>query len=240
MHENQDQDNTLVNIPVSDEQQQRDAFLFDEELPFRAGDDLISPGQAVPVFYVLIEGRIDVIRDFGDGREGRTSFSFNKGVDAWRPILGGRYFFTQRPSSQRYLCMTDCKVMQITHETLRGKLYLTGRCIAIIRELLRCSDMPEGSLLHAELAKRHDLLGFPGFDISTPERLLTVDARRDTVGATQADTAAIERIKAGLVLMDKEYVDFSREMVRRLLGEDVDASQNGETHLGFNAPPLRT
>lgn len=237
MHPNHEAENTLVDIQVSEEQQQRDAFLFDEVQSLQAGDSLISPGQEVPVFYLLIEGRIDVVRDLGTPKEQRKSFSFNKGLSLWHPILGGRYFFTKRPSSQHYVAMTDCKVMQITHETLRGKLYLTGRCIAIIRELLRCSDMPEGSLLHSELDRRFDQFGFPGFDIDRPERLLTVD-RRDA-DATGQDTSALERIKAGVAMMDKEYVAFSREMVRRLLGEELVASPNGETRLGFNPPTLR-
>jgi len=239
MYIDQDNENTLVNIAVSDEQMQRDAFLFDEEIKLGAGDALIRPGQEVPVFYVLLEGQINMARDLGSARERSRKFSYAKGRDDWHPILGGRYFFTKRPSSQFYVAMTDCKVMQITHETLRGKLYLSGRCIAIIRELLRCSDMPEGSLLHAELDKRFNQFGFPGFDINQPDRLLTVDSRRDVVRQPDPDPSAIERIKAGLALMDKEYVDFSREMVRRLLGEEVDASPHGETQLGFDPPPLR-
>lgn len=235
----EDFENTLVNIPVTQEQMERDAFLHDEKVPYAAGAVVIAPGKQVEMLYLLVSGTIDVVRHLGTSREERQSFSRGSDVAGWHPVLGGRYLFTKRPCSQHYIAMTDCQVQQITQETLRGKLYLTGRCIAIIRELLRCSDMPEDNFLRTELEKRFNQFGFTGFDIDKPERLLSVDAKRDVVHASDPDASTIERIKTGLALMDKEYVDYAREMVKRLLGEEVDASQNGETRIGFDAPPLR-
>lgn len=236
----EDFESTIVNIPVTQDQLERDAFLHDEKRKLSAGDRLIRNDQPVEKLYLLISGRIDVIRHLGTPRESEPqTFSYVPGVDKWHPILGGRYLFTKRLSSQDYVAKTTCLVQEITHETLRGKLYLSGRCIAIVRELLRCSDMPMDCFLRTELDKRFNLFGFPGFDIQNPEHLLTVDADRDAVHYSDPDPSAIDRVKSGLALMDKEYVEYGREMVRRLLGEEVDASRNGETRIGFDAPPLR-
>lgn len=192
-------ENTLVSLPDS-----TDKSLGSELRVFPAGETVIRPGGDVKRLFQLMHGEVEMTSVKG----GDAHAFFRKKKPDWTPIFGARYFFTGKPSSRRYVAKTESAVAIIDPLLIR-RLYTERTCVTLIRELIRASDMPTDYFAE-ELDSRFRHYGFPGFRIEALETLLTI-ADGDTTGSDG------EMIAAGRAFIDAEYVNFSCEMLYRLM-----------------------
>lgn len=225
MHENDtDLERTLISIPNTG------SGPLLKRLSLKPGDALIRPGERVEAVYQLTKGSMGLIRHLGTSREQRTSFARTSDKDA-APILGGRYLFSKgRPSSLHYVATTPCSVTMISRELIR-KMYLDKNSVAIVRDIIRCSDMNVEEIL-VQLAMRHAVFGYSGFNIKNPEGLLKcgdLELMYEVDQEGQMTEKQREEIRTRVKVVDGEYIRFSQDILFQLLGEpsDSDAERTG-------------
>lgn len=200
MSENyEDIDSTYIDLPIPTVSSESKVEQY------AAHTAIISPGQMVNKLYVLVDGRIDLVRHLGESREERTSFERFDNT-GWSATLGGRYLFTGKPSSMHYLAVTDCKVLAISEALIR-RMYEDGSIVSLVRELIRCSDMNREDA-QMDLVERFVLYGFPGFDHTNLEFLLRHDPSRMRL-----------QNKDDIKVVEREYIQFARHMMKRWMGE---------------------
>ena len=224
-------------LPCGPQDRLREKALSDRTMTYRPGSVLIGLGQSVEMLFQVLEGTVDVIRDLGASDQKRERFSreateqekWGEGNDMpFTPILGGRYFFTKRPSSLRYVAVTPCAVSMIAPVTIRKK-YADRDCRKLVRELIRNSDMPI-AMFHEELDRRYHSLLYAGFLKEKPETLL---------GGEEKYVRGDARTRAqGEKLMREAYLDFACEMIFRLMGDLLKTPDDGSTGIGFDPPPV--
>ena len=227
-------EDTLISIPVSESVRLREEAMGSKLRLFTAGDTLIRPGQRVEMLFQLLEGEVAMISDLGTAKEERRVFSRTepnaKDPKGWTPFLGGRYLFQKRASSKHYVALTPCTVSEISPSLIRD-LYYKRDCIKIVREFIRNSDMSM-TMIHRELDKRFDMLGFAGFRKEVHETLLMIEDEH-----LAGDTAA--RAIGRKVVRD-EYSAFACDMIFRLMGDRLkqDSDETGIEYVPESGQPI--
>ncbi len=185
---------------------------------YTSGETIIRPDQKVEALYRLHRGRIDMVRNLGTPKESRKTFE-RESDGSWSPILGGRYFFIDKPSSRHYIVTKDSEVDVLNRDSLR-RLYLStgGEILLLVRELIRCSDMDiEDAKL--ELAVRYATTDASGFLYEENQLEGLLRHSRDDRHTKDPDH---------LAFIEEQYIAFAQSMLLRWCGPWIDPGKNAD------------
>jgi hypothetical protein len=193
------------------------------------GTAILCPGQMVEALYQIHRGRVDMVSELGTSREARETFSRDSD-DQFSPMLGGRYFFTKRPSSRHYIAVTSVEAIILDYDVLKRMFKnRDGSTLPIVRELLRSSDMlvEEAKM---ELAVRHVTTGASGFkyDAANLDGLLRHN-KKD----------AYTKNPDFLQFIEEQFLEFAQSILLRWCGEWIKDDVGGEEVTNIKLEPYK-
>lgn len=196
---------------------------------YNPGTAIVRPGQMVEAIYRIHRGQIDMVKDLGSSREERVTFTRDSD-DQYSPMLGGRYFFTQRPSSRHYIAVTSVEAEILDYSVLRHMFKSRdGSTLAVVRELLRCSDMlvEEAKM---ELAARYVMTGASGFkyDENDLDGLLRHNKK---------DTYTKDR--DFLQFIEEQFIEFAQSLLLRWCGSWIKDAVGSEEATNVRLEPYK-
>lgn len=193
------------------------------------GTAIVRPGQMVEAIYRVHRGQIDMVKDLGSSREERVTFTRDSD-DQFSPMLGGRYFFTKRPSSRHYIAVTRVEADILDYGVLRHMFKSRdGSTLAVVRELLRCSDMliEEAKM---ELASRHAMTGATGFQYNEKNLEGLLRHNKKDLYTESGDF---------LQFMEEQYIEFAQSILLRWCGEWIKDDVGGEEVTNIKLEPYK-